>query len=70
MSGKRYPDEFKIEAVKQVTDRGYPVADVAARIGVSQHSLYEWIKQFSLPSTRLSSAVREPRLPTRNSREA
>lgn len=49
MSGKRYPDEFKIEAVKQVTDRGYPVADVASRIGVSQHSLYEWIKQFGLP---------------------
>jgi transposase-like protein len=23
MSGKRYPEEFKIEAVKQVTDRGY-----------------------------------------------
>lgn len=23
MSGKRYPDEFKIEAVKQVTDRGH-----------------------------------------------
>lgn len=30
MSGKRYPDEFKNEAVKQVTDRGYTVADVAA----------------------------------------
>ena len=25
MSGKRYPEEFKIEAVKQVTDRGYKV---------------------------------------------
>jgi transposase len=56
MSGKRYPDEFKIEAVKQVTDRGYPVADVAARIGVSQHSLYEWIKQFSLPEGERAEA--------------
>jgi len=28
MSSKRYPEEFKIEAVKQVTDRGYTVADV------------------------------------------
>ncbi|MCX0185871.1 MULTISPECIES: transposase, partial [Bacteria] len=26
MSGKRYPEEFKIEAVKQVVDRGYSVA--------------------------------------------
>ncbi|SPX19983.1 transposase insF for insertion sequence IS3A/B/C/D/E/fA [Escherichia coli] len=28
MSGKRYPEEFKIEAVKQVVDRGYSVASV------------------------------------------
>ena len=25
MSGIRYPEEFKIEAVKQVTDRGYKI---------------------------------------------
>ncbi|WP_373018913.1 transposase, partial [Thiomicrorhabdus sp.] len=25
MSSKRYPEEFKIEAVKQITERGYPV---------------------------------------------
>lgn len=51
MSGKRYTEEFKIEAVKQVTDRGYPVADVAERLGISQHSLYQWVKQFSMPET-------------------
>ena len=50
MSGNRYPDEFKIEAVKQVTERQHPVAEVAARLGVSQHSLYEWIKKFSVPA--------------------
>ena len=49
MSSKRYPEEFKIEAVKQVTERGHPVAEVASRIGVSQHSLYEWLKRYSLP---------------------
>lgn len=31
MCGKRYTDEFKIEAVKQVTERGHSVADVAHR---------------------------------------
>ena len=31
MSSKRYPEEFKIQAVKQITDRGHPVAEVAAR---------------------------------------
>lgn len=49
MSSKRYPEEFKIEAVKQVTERGYPVSDVATRIGVSQHSLYQWIKLYGMP---------------------
>lgn len=33
MSGKRYTDEFKIEAVKQVTERGHSVAEVANRLG-------------------------------------
>ncbi len=32
MSGKRYPEEFKTEAVKQVVDRGYSVASVATRL--------------------------------------
>lgn len=29
MSSKRYPKEFKIEAVKQVIEKGYSVAEVA-----------------------------------------
>ncbi|MGK0393498.1 MAG: transposase, partial [Alcanivorax borkumensis] len=32
MSSKRYPEEFKIEAVRQVTDRGHSVAQVADRL--------------------------------------
>ena len=39
MSGKRYPEEFKIEAVKQVVDRGYSVASVATRLDITTHSL-------------------------------
>lgn len=27
MSGKRYPEEFKIEAVKQVTERGHAATE-------------------------------------------
>ena len=45
MSGKRYPEEFKIEAVKQVTEKGYSVAEVATRLGMTTHSLYAWIKR-------------------------
>jgi len=35
MSNEHYPDTFKIEAVKQVTDRGRSAADVAKALGVS-----------------------------------
>lgn len=52
MSSKHYTDEFKIEAVKQVTVRGHAVADVAERLGISQHSLYQWLKQFGVPEAQ------------------
>ena len=45
MSGKRYPEEFKIEAVKQVVDRGYSVASVATRLDITTHSL-KWHTEF------------------------
>ena len=45
MSAKRYTDEFKAEAIKQITERGYPVSEVAERLGVTTHSLYAWLKK-------------------------
>lgn len=42
MSHNLYTDECRAEAVKQVAERGHPVADVAARLGVSIHSLYAY----------------------------
>ncbi|MEP4393149.1 transposase, partial [Marinobacter sp.] len=44
MSSQRYPPEFKNEAVRQVLERGYTVAEVSQRLGVSAHSLYKWVK--------------------------
>ncbi|NVZ41538.1 IS3 family transposase [Pseudomonas sp. 21615526] len=49
MSNPRYPEEFKIQAVNQVTEKKLPVAEVAARLGVSTHSLYAWIRRYSKP---------------------
>jgi len=51
MSGKRYPEEFKTEAVKQVVDRGYSVASVATRLDITTHSLYAWIKNYGPDSS-------------------
>ena len=56
MSGKRYTEEFKIEAVKQVTERGRPATEVAARLGVSSHSLYQWAKRYSAPPAERQKA--------------
>lgn len=44
MSSKRYTDEFKAEAAKQVIDLGRPVREVAERLGVSSYTLYEWVQ--------------------------
>ncbi|HEQ0195767.1 TPA: transposase [Pseudomonas aeruginosa] len=39
-----FTPEFKAEAVRQVIKRGYTVAEIAARLVVSTHSLYKWVK--------------------------
>jgi transposase len=44
MGRQRFTPEFKDEAVRQVTERGHPVTEVAARLGVSSHSLYKWVR--------------------------
>jgi transposase len=50
MGKANFSDDFKRDAVAQISERGYPVAEVSQRLGVSQHSLYEWKKKFSQPS--------------------
>ena len=42
--GTRYSEQFKAEAVSQVIDRGYSVAEVSQRLGVSAYSLHRWLK--------------------------
>lgn len=52
MSKKRYLEEFKIEAVRQVTDRGHSVAQVSSRLGVTTHSLYAWVRKYGPDSAQ------------------
>ena len=49
MSKQYFTDEFKIEAVKQITELGYSTSEVTSRLGVSAHSLYAWKKRFGKP---------------------
>jgi transposase len=39
-----FTPEFKEEAVRQITERGYSIAEVSERLGVSAHSLYKWLR--------------------------
>lgn len=47
MGRSNFSDDFKRDAVAQITERGYPVAEVSKRLGVSAHSLYAWKKKYS-----------------------
>ena len=64
MSTNKFTDEFKRDAVAQVEDLGYPVREVAERLGVrcpagalrmqsprgSTKSIYTWQRLFSRPA--------------------
>ena len=49
MSGTRYTEEFKMAAVRQVVDKGYPVLEVSARLGVTNRTLYAWLRKYDMP---------------------
>ena len=39
MGQPRFTEDFKTDAIKQITERGHSIADVSQRLGVSTHSL-------------------------------
>ena len=44
MGKGHFAEEFKLEAVRQVVERGFSVADVAKLLVVSAQSLYKWVR--------------------------
>ena len=50
MGQARFTEDFKTDAIKQITERGHSIADVSQRLCVITRSLYAWIKrQAALP---------------------
>ncbi len=47
MGKGNFSDGFKRDAVAQITEQGYPVAEVSRRLGVSPQSLYAWKKMLA-----------------------
>jgi transposase len=48
---KRYHEEFKVEAVKLVTERGYSLTQAAKSLGVSVDSISKWKKRLEETSS-------------------
>ena len=59
MGTSNYSDDFKRDAVHQITVRGYPVREISQRLGVSTHSLYKWVKLFAEPAPKAGSVDHE-----------
>lgn len=49
MKRTKYTAEFKTEAVKQVTEKGHLVVDVAKRLGIGEGLLYNWVRKSKPP---------------------
>ena len=47
MARKRYSREFKVSAVKLVTEQGYTVAEAAKSLGVDRTSIRSWLNKFA-----------------------
>ena len=45
MVGNSYSDDFKPDAVAQITERGCRVREVSDRLGVNVYSLHAWKKK-------------------------
>ncbi len=43
---RKYDKEFKVEAVKLVTDRGTSVSEAARNLGIHPNLLHKWVKQY------------------------
>jgi transposase len=46
MERRRYAQEFKLEAVRLVKERGVAVAQAARDLGIHQNVLREWVRAF------------------------
>jgi transposase len=44
---KRFDKDFKISAVRMITEEGHKTAEVARSLGIHQNQLYNWKRKFS-----------------------
>jgi transposase len=57
MSSSKFSEEFKRDAVAQISERGYPVREVSKPLGVSPYSLYARSSRISSGPSRTSAKM-------------
>ena len=65
---RRFPEEFKRDAVRLVTDEQYTFKAAAQAVGVSVKSLYDWHKKFAPPPVPCGEDATVTELQTENKR--
>ena len=50
--GKRYPKEFRDDVVRVARDSDAPIKQIAEDFGISDASLYNWLKQADIDDGR------------------
>ena len=51
-NSKRYTDEFKLGAVRQVTEQGHSKWEVGKRLGLSPTTMYRWVREYGKPTAQ------------------
>ncbi len=59
MGKPNFSEDFKRDAVHQITVRGYPVREVSERLGGSTYSLYKRMKLYAKATSQASSVDHE-----------
>lgn len=57
MTGVRYTEEFKLQALKQITERGHNVTEVARRLGIAYKTLANWQKVYATSSDKSGQSM-------------
>ena len=45
--GKRYSEEFKINAVKRCIENGLPASQVARELGINENTMRHWLRLYN-----------------------
>lgn len=58
MKRTKYTAEFKLEAVKQIIEKGHSATEVASRLGVPVGLLYNWSRKLKGPDKQRMEDVK------------